>query len=143
MRYLYQGKNARKKYLQVIFSIHLSTLFSVYSSSYSSSQPASLSQWNAHSREVVFHTLQKFQRGIRICPLIIKTKSTCTRYGCSVPRVLLYFSSVTLIPILFPPPPLTRPFPPPDQFPPVPTTTYSLVPLVPFPIPHTGLTVIA
>ena len=41
-------------------------------SSYSSSsQPVFVSQWHAHSREVVFHTLHRVQRDTIICPLII------------------------------------------------------------------------
>ena len=39
----------------------------VYNSS--SSQPASVSRWNAHSRTVVLHTLHRGQRDNRLCPL--------------------------------------------------------------------------
>ena len=33
-------------------------------------RPASVSQWNAHSRAVVFHTLHRGHRDTRLCPLI-------------------------------------------------------------------------
>ena len=67
----------------------------------------------------------------------------CNCYGCSVPRVLLYFTSVTFIPHTFPPTPLPLPSPPPYYVPHVPTTASPLAPPLPFPTPHTCLTVVA
>ena len=37
---------------------------------FSSYRPASLSQWRAHSKAVLFHTLHRGQRKTRLCPLI-------------------------------------------------------------------------
>ena len=42
----------------------------LYVSSSSSYQQASVSQWHAHSRAVVFHTLHRGQRDTILCPLI-------------------------------------------------------------------------
>ena len=48
---------------KILFLIHLV-------SSSSSSRPASVSQWNSHSRAVVLHTLHIGQRDTRRYPLI-------------------------------------------------------------------------
>ena len=48
------------------------------SSSSSSFWPASVSQWHAHSRTVVFHTLQRVQRDMRLWPLISYRLIHCT-----------------------------------------------------------------
>ena len=111
--------------------------------SYSSYQPFSVSLWHAHSRALVFHTLHRGHRDTILCLLISYRLLLCNRYICSVPRVLLYFPSFTLLlrPLLLSPLPV--PALPPGQAPPGTTTTSLLAPPVPFPTHHTGLTVIA
>ena len=102
------------------------------SPSSSSYRLASVYQWNAYSRVLVFHTLKRGQRYTIIFSLISYILLLFTLYCCSVPRVLLYFP-----PSLFSPPPFPLPQPPlpltaptPDKLPPVPTTSSPLVPPV-------------
>ena len=45
---------------------------------YSSSWPASVSRWHAHSRSLVFHTLYRGERYTRLCPLISYRPIRCT-----------------------------------------------------------------
>ena len=94
-----------------------------YSYSY---RPASVSQCHAHSRAVVFHTLYIFQRDTILCPWISYRSILFTIHCCSVPRVLLYFPSFTLLSRPLPPSPLPLPAPLPYQVPPV-INTLSLI----------------
>ena len=100
----------------------------IHSSSSSSYQTAFVSRWHAHSSAVVFYTLHIGQRDIILCPLIIYRLLLYTRYACSVPRVLLYFPSFTILPHSLPPLPLPLPAPPPYQYPPVITTASLIAP---------------
>ena len=60
----------------------------------SSSWPATVSWWNAHSRVVVFHILHIFQRDTRLCPLIIQI-SYVYSFLMLRPGSLLFHSSPT------------------------------------------------
>ena len=80
-----------------------------------------MSQWHAHSRAVVFHTLHRGQRDARLCPLISYRSLLCTCYGCSVPRVLLYLPSFTLLLHPLPPPLIPRQIKPPCSHQGIPT----------------------
>ena len=60
-----------------------------YSSS--SSRPASVSRWHAHSRVVVFHTLHRGQRDTRLCPLLVNFATLYFLFHCPSPGV--FFSS--------------------------------------------------
>ena len=125
--------------LNYIYTI--SPSLQVGSASYSS-RPVSVYQWHAHIRAVVFHSLHRSQRDTRLCTLIMYSFLLCTIYCCSVPIVLLYLPSFTLLSRLLPPPLLPLPMSLPDQFPPIPATASLIAPLVPFLTPHIGLTVI-
>ena len=58
-------------FISVIFPSHIFVMMVKRSSIYSSSsQPASVSWWHAHSRALVFHTLYRGQRDTRIYPWI-------------------------------------------------------------------------
>ena len=109
----------------------------------SSSRPASVSRWHAHNRAVVFHTLHRGHRDTIICPLMSSRLLIFTRYSSSVPRVLLYFPSFTLLLHPLTPLPLPMHSPLPGQALPVTTTTSVIAPPVPFLTPTTGLTVMA
>ena len=86
-----------------LYSIKRTNKRNIPKNKYSSYQPASVSQWHAHSREVVLKTPHRAQRETIIFPLIIYISKLFTIYCCSVLRVIFNFS-----PSIFSPAPFRR-----------------------------------
>ena len=107
-----------------------------------SSRPASVSQWRAHNRAVVSHTLNICQRDTRLYPYLVSFSLLYYYLSLSQPNSLSLFFPATLIPHPLPPPSMLPSAPLPGQFPSVTTTTSLIPPLDPSPAPHTGITVI-